>query len=60
MLEVEERAPFLALLPLAVPEGLELLLLLLGEPGPELLELPVGLVLAGGAKSYVSRVRQMN
>lgn len=50
MLEDEERAPFLVeSLPL-VPEGLELLLLLLGEPEPELLELPVGLVLAGGAK----------
>ena len=50
MLEDGERAPFLVLSVPVVSEGLELLLLLLGEPGPELLEPPVGLVLAGGAK----------
>ena len=34
-----------------VPEGLELLLVLLEEdPGPELLELPVGLEVEGGAR----------
>jgi hypothetical protein len=51
-LEDKGRAPFLEELLPVVPEGLELLLLLLGEPEPELLEPPKGLVLvlAGGAK----------
>lgn len=50
MPEDEERAPFLAVLPSPDPEGFELLLVLLGVPEPEPLELPEGLVLAGGAK----------
>lgn len=59
MLEDEERAPLLVELPLVVPVGLGLLLvllLLLGEPlpGVELLEPPAGLVLAGGAKEEKS------
>lgn len=52
MLEEAGRAPLLfPLLPLVVPEGPELLLVLLGDPDPEreLLELPGLLVLAGGA-----------
>lgn len=48
MLEAFGSAPFLALS--LVPEGVELLLVLLGETRLELLELPVGLVLAGGAR----------
>jgi len=49
MLEEAGRAPLL--FPLVVPEGPELLLVLLGDPDPEreLLELPGLLVLAGGA-----------
>ena len=35
------RAPLLLVLPLVVPEGLELLLVLLGDPEPELLEPPL-------------------
>ena len=56
------RTPFLPPLPLADPEGEELLLVLLGDPEPELLEPPglleLELVLAGGATegnfSYVN------
>jgi len=53
MLEEVGRAPLLLVLPLVVPEGLVLLLVLLGVPEPELLEppgLPEPLVVAGGAK----------
>ena len=53
MLEEVRRAPLLLALPPVVPEGLELLLVLLGVPEPELLgppELPELLEVAGGAK----------
>jgi len=53
MLEDAGRAPLLLVLPLVVPDGLELLLVLLGDPEPELLEpppLPELPVLAGGAE----------
>lgn len=53
MLEEAGRAPLLLALPPVVPEGLELLLVLLGDPEPELLgppELPELLEVAGGAK----------
>ena len=49
-LEEEGRAPLLLVLPPVVSEGWELLLVLLGDPERELLELPVGLELAGGAR----------
>lgn len=50
-MEEGERAPFLFEPLSVVPEGLELLLVLLEEdPGPELLELPVGLEVEGGAR----------
>jgi len=39
-LEETGRAPLLLALPLVVPEGLVLLLVLLGDPEPELLEPP--------------------
>ena len=52
-LEEAGRAPLLLALPLVVPEGLVLLLVLLGDPEPELLEppgLPELVEVAGGAK----------
>jgi hypothetical protein len=50
MLEEEERAPFKFVPVVVVPEGFELLLVLLEDPGPELLELPAGVELEGGAR----------
>lgn len=61
MLEETGRAPLLLVLPLVVPEGEELLLVLLGDPEPELLELPLlpeevegGAREGGGRLSYVN------
>lgn len=62
MLEEVGRAPLLALPP-AVPEGLELLLVLLGVPEPELLEppgLPELLDGAGGAKEGEVKISYVN
>jgi hypothetical protein len=57
MLGDEERALFLVEPPLVVPEGLELLLVLVGEPRPELLEPPMELELAGGVPAVLTSNR---
>ena len=57
------RAPLLLVLPLVVPDGLELLLVLLGDPEPELLEppgLPEPLEGAGGARVVKGKISYVN